>query len=51
MGAADCRSSPNGARLPIGLQILARPFDEPSLFRTAYAYEQATDWHKQHPPI
>ena len=51
MGAADCRSSPNGARLPIGLQILAKPFDEPTLFRAAYAYEQATDWHKQHPEL
>src|SRR3990170_3802293 len=44
-GAAD------GARLPIGLQILAKPFDEPALFRAAYAYEQATDWHKQHPEL
>ncbi len=42
---------PDGAKLPIGLQILAKPFDEPSLFRAAYAYEQATDWHKQHPEL
>jgi aspartyl-tRNA(Asn)/glutamyl-tRNA(Gln) amidotransferase subunit A len=41
----------DGARLPIGLQILAKPFDEPSLFRAAYAYEQATDWHKEHPSL
>ncbi len=41
----------NGSRLPIGLQIIAKPFDEPSLFRAAYAYEQATDWHKQHPEL
>jgi aspartyl-tRNA(Asn)/glutamyl-tRNA(Gln) amidotransferase subunit A len=39
----------DGKRLPIGLQVLAKPFDEPSLFRAAYAYEQATDWHRQHP--
>ena len=51
MGAADCRSAPNGDPLPIGLQILAKPFDEMSLFRAAYAYEQATDWHKQHPEV
>lgn len=31
--------------LPVGLQILARPFDEESCCRVAYAYEQATDWH------
>jgi aspartyl-tRNA(Asn)/glutamyl-tRNA(Gln) amidotransferase subunit A len=41
----------NGSRLPIGLQIIAKPFDEPSLFRAAYAYEQASDWHKQHPEL
>lgn len=28
--------------LPLGLQLLARPFDEARLFRYAYAYEQAT---------
>ncbi|MDP2674524.1 MAG: Asp-tRNA(Asn)/Glu-tRNA(Gln) amidotransferase subunit GatA [Dehalococcoidia bacterium] len=44
-------TAPDGAKLPIGLQILAKPFDEPSLFRAAYAYEQATDWHKQHPEL
>lgn len=30
------------AGLPLGLQLLARPFDEHKLFRYAYAYEQAT---------
>ncbi|MEX0800474.1 MAG: Asp-tRNA(Asn)/Glu-tRNA(Gln) amidotransferase subunit GatA [Dehalococcoidia bacterium] len=44
-------SDVDGKRLPIGLQVLAKPFDEPSLFRTAYAYEQATDWHTQHPEV
>jgi aspartyl-tRNA(Asn)/glutamyl-tRNA(Gln) amidotransferase subunit A len=39
----------DGTRLPIGLQILAKPFDEATMFRAAYAYEQSTDWHKQHP--
>jgi aspartyl-tRNA(Asn)/glutamyl-tRNA(Gln) amidotransferase subunit A len=43
--------APDGTRLPVGVQILAKPFDEMSLFRAAYAYEQATDWHKQHPPL
>ncbi len=41
----------NGSRLPIGLQIIAKPFGEPSMFRAAYAYEQANDWHKQHPEL
>ncbi|MDP8266717.1 MAG: Asp-tRNA(Asn)/Glu-tRNA(Gln) amidotransferase subunit GatA [Candidatus Aceula meridiana] len=33
--------------LPIGLQIMTKPFDEQMLFRTAYSYEQNTDWHKK----
>ncbi|HBO85097.1 MAG: aspartyl/glutamyl-tRNA amidotransferase subunit A [Deltaproteobacteria bacterium GWC2_42_11] len=33
--------------LPIGLQILGRPLDEETVLRTAYAYEQAADWHKK----
>ena len=41
----------DGARLPIGVQILAKPFDEATLLRAAYAYEQSTDWHKQFQPL
>ena len=37
--------------LPVGLQIAARPFEEGTCFRIAYAYEQATEWHKRRPPI
>ena len=33
--------------LPIGLQIMAKPFAEEMLFRIAYTYEQSTEWHKQ----
>ena len=33
--------------LPIGLQIMAKPFAEEMLFRIAYTYEQNTRWHKQ----
>lgn len=35
--------------LPIGLQIIGKHFDEETLYRTAYAFEQATDFHKQTP--
>jgi aspartyl-tRNA(Asn)/glutamyl-tRNA(Gln) amidotransferase subunit A len=37
--------------LPIGLQIIGRPFDESMVLRVAYAYEQATEWHLRRPPI
>ena len=37
--------------LPIGLQIVANDFQERLLFRIAAAFEQATDFHKQHPPL
>ena len=37
------------AVLPAGLQLLARPFAEGTLFRLAYAYEQATR-HRRPPP-
>lgn len=37
--------------LPVGLQILAKPFDEEMLFRVAFAYEQNTEWHKMKPKL
>jgi aspartyl-tRNA(Asn)/glutamyl-tRNA(Gln) amidotransferase subunit A len=37
-------------KLPVGLQIAAPAFDEAVCFRAAYAYEQATEWHKLQPP-
>jgi len=37
--------------LPIGLQIITPPLGEEMAFRVAYAYEQATEWHKRKPPI
>lgn len=37
--------------LPVGLQIIGRAFDEPTVLRVAYAYEQATDWHMRKPNL
>ena len=36
---------------PVGIQIAGRAFQEARVLRTAYAYEQATDWHLRHPDI
>jgi len=35
------------AGLPIGLQLIGKPFAEGNLLHAAYAYEQATEWHKR----
>ena len=37
--------------LPAGLQLAGKPFDEGGVLRAAHAYEQATEWHKQRPPL
>lgn len=39
----------DGTGLPIGLQIIGRPFDESTVLQTAHAYEQATAWHSRSP--
>lgn len=43
--SVPCGFSKNG--LPIGLQIITKPFAEEMMFRVAHAYEQATPWHKE----
>jgi aspartyl-tRNA(Asn)/glutamyl-tRNA(Gln) amidotransferase subunit A len=37
----------SGSGLPIGLQLIGRPFGEEAILRAAYAFERATEWHKQ----
>lgn len=39
------------ADLPIGMQITGPPGGEPTILRLAYAYEQATEWHKRKPNL
>jgi aspartyl-tRNA(Asn)/glutamyl-tRNA(Gln) amidotransferase subunit A len=37
--------------LPIGMQIIGKPFAEETLLRISHAYQQVTDWHKQTPEL
>ena len=34
-------------KLPIGLQIMGKPFDEQTVLNVAYAYEQSTKWYEK----
>jgi aspartyl-tRNA(Asn)/glutamyl-tRNA(Gln) amidotransferase subunit A len=36
--------------LPLGLQVLGRPFGEAAILKVAHAFEQATAWHREKPP-
>jgi aspartyl-tRNA(Asn)/glutamyl-tRNA(Gln) amidotransferase subunit A len=47
--AIPCGFSTTPPRLPVSLQLLARPFDEALLIRVGRAFQQVTDWHKQRP--
>lgn len=37
--------------LPVGLQIIGKAFDENRMYKAAYAFEQATDFHTKKPVI
>ncbi len=37
--------------LPLALQVASRPFGESTIFRVGHVYQQATDWHTQHPDL
>ena len=39
------------AGLPIGLQLIGKPFEETTILKVAHAYEQVTDWHLRKPPL
>ena len=39
------------AGTPIACQFVARHFEEDLLARAGWAFQQATDWHKRHPPL
>jgi aspartyl-tRNA(Asn)/glutamyl-tRNA(Gln) amidotransferase subunit A len=37
--------------LPLGMQIVGRPFDETTILRVGHAYERATEWHTRRPQL
>jgi aspartyl-tRNA(Asn)/glutamyl-tRNA(Gln) amidotransferase subunit A len=41
----------DGDQMPIGMQIIGKHFDEATMLRVAYAYEQSTEWHKKKPKL
>ena len=49
--STPCGFSSTSPRLPIGLQLLGKPLGEETLLRVGHAYQQATDWHTQRPPL
>jgi aspartyl-tRNA(Asn)/glutamyl-tRNA(Gln) amidotransferase subunit A len=38
-------------RLPIGLQLLGKPFGEETILKIAHTYEQSTNWHQEKPAL
>jgi aspartyl-tRNA(Asn)/glutamyl-tRNA(Gln) amidotransferase subunit A len=47
--AAPCGLHPNG--LPVGMQLVGRPFAEGTILRLGNAYQQVTDWHRKVPAL
>jgi aspartyl-tRNA(Asn)/glutamyl-tRNA(Gln) amidotransferase subunit A len=47
--AVPCGFSAQG--LPIGMQLVGRPFDEATVLRAADAYQRLTDWHTRRPVL
>jgi aspartyl-tRNA(Asn)/glutamyl-tRNA(Gln) amidotransferase subunit A len=47
--SVPCGFSPE--MMPIGLQIIGRPFEEATVLKVADAFERNTEWHLKHPPI
>jgi aspartyl-tRNA(Asn)/glutamyl-tRNA(Gln) amidotransferase subunit A len=41
----------DGDGLPIGMQVIGRPFEEATLFRVGNAFQEATDFHMRAPQL
>jgi aspartyl-tRNA(Asn)/glutamyl-tRNA(Gln) amidotransferase subunit A len=44
-----CGFTTQPAKLPIGLQLLGKPFGEETLLKVGHTFQQATSWHKEKP--
>lgn len=49
--ALSCPIGFSASGLPIGMQVLGKPFDEAMVYRVAHAYEQATSWSGRRPDL
>ena len=47
--SVPCGFTANG--LPVGMQLVAKPWQEGPLLAAAHAYEQVTDWHIRLPVV
>lgn len=47
--SVPCGFDRNG--LPVGLQLIGKHFDEGTILKVAYCYEQATEWHLRKPEL
>jgi aspartyl-tRNA(Asn)/glutamyl-tRNA(Gln) amidotransferase subunit A len=48
---SDSKLETRNSKLPIGLQLLGKPFGEETILKIAHAYEQSTGWHKEKPVL
>ena len=39
------------SHLPIALQLVGKPFDEVTILRAGYTYQQSMNWYRQRPPL
>ena len=51
MPAMSIPSGFSNLDIPVGMQWLGKPFDESTMLRAAYTYQQHAKWHERRPPI
>lgn len=49
--ALPCGFSSSPPGLPVGLQVVGRPFEEETVYAVGHAYQAVTDWHTKRPPL